>query len=56
MIKIKSCINPHVLKFMEQPVVMKFHMIAGKTPFETNLVLNKFGNMFKVSRALVYKI
>lgn len=55
-IKIKSCINACLLKFMEQHVVINIHMIAEKTSFETKQVLNKVGNMLKISRVLVYKI
>lgn len=55
-IKIKSCINACLLKSMEQHVVINIHMIAEKTSFETKQVLNKVGNMLKISRVLVYKI
>lgn len=41
---------------MEQHVVINIHMIAEKTSFETKQVLNKVGNMLKISRVLVYKI
>lgn len=40
---------------MEQHVVINIHMIAEKTSFETKQVLNKVGNMLKISRVLVYK-